>query len=156
MQLDREVGVAPVVVPGPGVDGGVGEEGVTEVALEGGAPLDLGDHGGVEADADVEQEVPPVDVADADRADAARPGPERGQQLAGGLDGVVGHADGAGEDVGRPARQDTEGAVGAGQPVGGLVEGAVAAEHDDGVGPVGRRALGQPGGVAPPAGLGHA
>ncbi len=83
------------------------------------------------------------------------PSPERGQQLARGLDGVVCHADGAGEDVRGPARQHPEGAGGAGEPVGGLVERAVAAEDHDHVGSRGRRPLGQAGGVPPAAGLRH-
>ena len=49
-----------VVVAGPRVDGRVGEDGVAEVALDGRPPLDLGHDGGVEANADVEQERRPL------------------------------------------------------------------------------------------------
>ncbi len=100
----------------------------------------------------MEEEVAAVDVAEADPAH--RVAAEGGEQLAGRFDRVVGHADGAGEDVGRAAREHAEGGGRPGQAVGRLVEGPVAAEDDDGVEPVGGRALGQPGGMAPPAGLG--
>ena len=55
-----------------------------------------------------------------------------------------------------PPGSGGQGGVGAGEAVGRLVQGAVAAEHDDDVDAVGGRALGQAGGVAAAVGLGHA
>jgi hypothetical protein len=51
--------------------------------------------------------------------------------------GSFGQPDGAGEHVGGAAGQRGERGVGAGEPVGRLVEGAVAAEHHDHVDAVG-------------------
>ena len=82
------------------------------------------------------------------------PGGEAVEEGAGRLDRVVGQPDRAGEDVGRAAGQGGERGVGAGQAVGRLVEGAVAAEHDDDVDAVAGRALGQAGGVVAAVGLG--
>ena len=148
-----QAGPAAVEVADPGVEPGVHEQRVPGVALEPRAPLDLLDHRGVEPDAGVEQEVAAVDRAQPDPAD--RPPRQRVEQHAGGLDRVVGQSDRAGEHVGRPARQGREGAAGPGQPVGRLVERAVSAEHHDHVDARRGRALGEPGGVAPPAGLGQ-
>ena len=96
------------------------------------APLLDGRHdGGVEADAGVEAEEPPVHPAEPDRAEVAGVD-AAGQQLGRG-DRVVGQADRAGEHVGRPAGQDAERGVGAGDAGGDLVQRAVAAEADDDV-----------------------
>ena len=102
--------------------------------------------GGVVADAGVEAEEPPVDLAQADRAEVA--GVDAvGQQLDGG-DGVVGQPDRAGEHVRRAAGQGAERGVGAGDAGGHLVERAVAAEADDDVGAAAGGVVGEAGGVA--------
>ncbi len=91
----------------------------------------------------VEQEVAGVGPAQSDPLHRSRG--QRAQELAGGLDRVVGHANGAGEDVGRPSGQHAERGLRAGQAVGGLIEGAVASQDYGCVQPVGGRPLGQPG-----------
>ena len=75
-ELHREPGPAAVEVADPGVEPGVHEQRVAGVALEPRAALHLLDHGGVEADPGVEQEVPPVDRAQPHPPDRAR-GPAR-------------------------------------------------------------------------------
>src|SRR5918994_5203783 len=108
---------------------------------------------GVEAHAGVEQEVAPVDRPQADAAD--RTVRQRVEQHAGRLDRVVGQPDRAGEHVGRAARQRRERAPGSGEAVGRLVEGAVPAEHHHHVDAGGGGTLCEPGGMTPPARLGH-
>ena len=150
----RKAGSPVVVVADPRVDGGGDEQRMAgEPLQQATAALHLLDHRGVEADAGVEQEVPVANGAQADPTD--RGGLDGVQQGAGGLDGVVGQAHGAGEDVGRPAGQCRQGRVGPGQAVGGLVQGAVAAQDHDHVHAVVGGALGQPGGVAPAGGGRH-
>ena len=102
-----------------------------EPALQRGPPLHRGDDRGVEADAGVEAEEPPVDPTEADRAQVAGIDAS-GEELDGG-DRIVGQADRAGEDVGRPAGEHPQGCVGAGDAGGHLVHRAVAAEPDDDV-----------------------
>ena len=110
-------------------------------------------HRGVEADAAMEQEVPPIDGAEPYPGDGV---PVEGvEEHARGLDRVVGQADDAGEHVGAAPRQRRQGSAGAGQAVGGLVECAVPAQHDHQVDAVGGGRPGQPGGVAAPDGLGQ-
>ena len=82
---------APVVAPDPRVDGRDRERGVREVSLHLGALLDLRDDRGVEADAEVEHEAPPVGDAEADPPE--RPRRERREQRVGRFRGVVGDAD---------------------------------------------------------------
>ena len=143
-----------VVVADPGVDGGGDEQWMPGEPLEQAtAALHLLDHGGVEADAGVEQEVPVVDGSKADPTDGS--GLDGVQQGTRGFDGVIRQADGAGEDVGRPAGQCRQGRIGPRQAVGGLVQRAVAAQDHDHVHAVVGGALGQPGGVAPAGGSRH-
>jgi hypothetical protein len=97
--------------------------------LELGPALDLLDDGGVEAEPDVEQEEAAVHAAEPDVLDV--PGGQPVEQRAGRLDGVVGQADRAGEHVRRAPGQGRQGRARAGQAVGGLVQRAVPAEHDD-------------------------
>jgi hypothetical protein len=125
---------------------------MARVPLQRGAALHLRDHGGVEPHADVEEEVPAVHRAEADAA--ARVAIERSEQLARGLDGVVGHADGAREHVGRPARHHTQRGARPRQAVGRLVQRAVTSEDHHGVDVTGGGVLGQPERVPAPARLG--
>ena len=102
--------------------------------------------GGVVADAGVEAEEAPVDLAQPDRAEVAGVD-AAGQQLDGG-DRVVGQADRAGEHVRRAAGQGAERGVGAGDAGGHLVQRAVAAEADDDVDAASGGVVGEAGGVA--------
>ena len=145
-EVQGEVGPAQVEVAGEGGEGGVDEGGLAQLVLERRPPLDLGHHRGVEAEAGVEEEPAAVDHAQGHAPDGAggqracRAGPPP-------CPAFVGHADGAGEDVGRPAGQGGHGGVGADQAVGRLVEGAVAPEDHHDVGPGGGGLGGQGGGV---------
>jgi hypothetical protein len=99
----------------------------------------------------MEQEVAGVGLAQAHPLD--RTGSEGGKQLAGGFDRVVGHTDGAGEDVGGASGEHGESGRRAGQPVGRLVQCPVPTEDDNGVEAVCCRALCQAGGMTSPVGL---
>src|SRR5262249_37658877 len=134
----------------------VGEERVAQIPLDRGATLDLSDDGGIEADADVEQVAPAVDVSEPDRLDAAEAGTERGEQLAGRLNRVVGHSYGSGEHVGRASGKHTQRTLGPGQPVRSFVQGPVATEHYHGVGSLRGCPLCEMSGVPGPARLGDA
>ena len=72
-----------------------------------------------------------------------------------GGDGVVGHAERAGEDVGAAAGKDAERGVGAGDAGGDLVERSVAAEPDHDVDASPSGVLREPDGVAAAVGLDH-
>ena len=148
---DREVGPGAVVGDEEGAEPGVDEEGVARVALQLGPLLDLLDERGVPADADVEEEVAAVDRSEPDRPDP--PLPKRVGDHHRRVDRLVGEADGPGEHVGRAARQGGQGAVGADDPVGDLVQRAVAAEHDDHVGARSGRVERELAGVAASVGL---
>jgi hypothetical protein len=93
-------------------------------------PIDTLDHGGVEPGAGGEREPAVVHAPDVDRArlpDVGEP-----QQVLGGVDDLGGDAEHAAVHVRGAAGQAGERGVRAGEPVGGLVDGAVAAErHDD-------------------------
>ena len=101
----------------------------------------------------MEQEVPAVDRAEGDPA--RRAAGQGAEQLAGGLDRILGRPDGAGEHVRRAARQRGQRGRAPGQAVGGLVQRAVTAEDDDRVEVLGGGVLGQPGGMAAPARFRH-
>ena len=107
--------------------------------------------GGVEADAGVEAEEAPVDLAEPDRPEVA--GVDAAGEQLDGRDRVVGQADRAGEHVGRAAGQHAERGVGAGDAGGDLVERAVAAEADDDVDAAAGGVVGEAGGVAAPVRL---
>src|SRR5207248_8968849 len=69
-------------------------------------------------------------------AEVDPPGPEvvgQAEQVFGGVHHVVGDAEGAGDDVGRAARQHRDRNIGPGQSVRDLVQGPVATEGDDDV-----------------------
>jgi hypothetical protein len=85
------------------------------------------DHRGVEADAGGEHEVAPARPAQVDAEGLELVG--HPQQVLGGVDHVVGDSQRARPDVGRPARQGGQRRLRPDQPVGGLVDGAVAAER---------------------------
>ena len=53
--------------------------------------------------------------------------------MLGGVDDVIGDAEGAADDVGGAAGEHRDGDIGAGEPVGDLVQRAVAAEGDNDV-----------------------
>ncbi len=124
------------------------------IPLEIAAPLDLFDDRRIEADAGVEEEVAPIHRAEPDPPNAVRG--DGAKDEGGGLDGVVGEPDGAGEHVRRSAGETGEGRVGARQPVGDLVQRAVATEHRNDFDAASGGRLRQTGGVAPATGLGHA
>lgn len=126
---------------------------MTGVALESRPPLHLGHRRRVEAHTHMEEEVAAVYRAQPDALDA--PGVEGVEEVAGGLDGVVGQADGAGEHIGGPPGKRRQGTGGAGESVGGLIEGAIATEYDHHIGARRRRPLGEAGGMAAPTGLGE-
>ena len=77
-----------------------------------------------------------------------------GEQV-GRRDRVVGHAERAGEHVGRTAGEHAERGVGAGDPGGDLVERAVAAVPDHHVDAASGGVVGEACGVAAPVGLDH-
>src|SRR5205823_13841529 len=137
---DPEPWAPVVVVPQPRVDGRCDEQRVRAVALEERSPLDLRDHGGVQAEPGVEEEAPPVGDAQPDAPEVAAG--ERLDETLCRLDGVVGHADAPREHVGGPARQRRQRGAGAGEPVRGLAEGPVAAEYDDDLDSVDRSTAG--------------
>ena len=85
---------------------------MAEPSLQRSALLDAFDDRGVEPDAGVEAEVATVDLAEPDRTEVV--GVDAVGEILDGLDRVVRHAERAGEHVGRPAGQDAEGGVGAG------------------------------------------
>ena len=93
--------------------------------------VDLLGGGGVEAGAAGEDEAPAVGDAEVDRARLEAVG--AAEQVLGGVDDVVGDAERPRDDVGRAAGQHRDRDVGAGEPVGDLVERAVPAEGDDDV-----------------------
>jgi hypothetical protein len=100
--------------------------------------VDAPDHGRVEARAGGEREPAVVHAREVDRP--GRPLVGEPEQMLRGVDDVGRDAEHAAVDVGRAARQAGQHGRGAGEPVGGLVDGAVAAEgHDDVVALVRRR-----------------
>lgn len=150
-ETQRRVGA--IDPPDPGVDGCVHEQWMAGPPFPGTPAFDLFDHGGIEADTAVEEEVAPLDRAETDAADVA--GIERFEEHVDGVDAVVREAEDSGEDVGGAPREGGESGICAGKSVGCLVERAIAAEHDDEVVALPCGGLGETGGVAPPAGLGE-
>jgi hypothetical protein len=73
--------------------------------------------------------------------------------VVGGLDRIVGQTERAGEDVGRAAGKHPERGVGAGDPGGHFVEGAIAPEADHDVEASTGGVVREPGGVSPAVGL---
>ena len=150
-ETQRRVGA--IDAPDPGVDRGVHEQWVASPPLPGTSAFDLFDHGGIEADTAVEEEVAPLDRAETDAADVA--GIERFEEHIDGVDAVVREAEDSGEDVGGAPGEGGECGVRAGEAVGCFVERAVTAEHDDEVVALPGGGLGETGGVAPSAGFGE-
>ena len=93
--------------------------------------VDALDDRGVEPGAAGEDEAAPVGDPEVDAAGAEVVGEP--EQVLGRVDDVVGDPERAADDVGRAARQHGDGDVGAGEPVGDLVQRPVAAEGDDDV-----------------------
>jgi hypothetical protein len=109
--------------------GGGREVPLAQAGLEGGVAVDLLDDAGVEAHAGGEGEVALAGYPEVHALGLEAVG--HAEEVLGGVDHVVGDAECPAEDVGGAAGQGREGGVGAGQAVGGLVDGAVAAEGDD-------------------------
>lgn len=150
-EVEGEVRAIPFVVECPGAQRGEHEQGMAGVALQGGAFLHPAHHGRVVADAGVEREVAAVAPAQSDRRDRA---PTHGiEEEVDGLERVVRHPQGPGEHVGGPPGQHCEGGVGACDPRGDLVQGAVPPERHDHVDPAAGGILGETGGVPAPVRL---
>ncbi|MEI2652834.1 MAG: hypothetical protein V9G12_11925 [Microthrixaceae bacterium] len=137
----------------PGFEARPDEEAVAEAPLEMRPLLDLADQPGIPTDARVEEEVSAVHRADADAVDRLLA--QRDERRAQRVDGVVAQPERPGEHVRGAAREGSERDVGSDEAVGGLVEGAVAAEHGDDVDTVVDTFLRELGGVTPVAGLDH-
>ena len=145
-----EPGPAAVVVADPGVEAGVDEQRVAGVALEPGAPLHLGDHGGVEAHPDVEEEVAAVHRRRGRPAGCCRWASASSRSPVASI-GSLGSPIVRANTLVEPPGQRRQRARRAGQPVGRLVERAVAAEHHDDLG-AGCRPRPGPGGWRGPGG----
>jgi len=151
---DFEPGASVVVVAEPGVEGGGYKQWVPGEALEKpAASFYLFNDGGVESDTGVKEEVAVVDVAEADAFGGS--GVDCVEEGAGGFNGVVGQADGAGKYVGGSSGECGECGFASGEAVGCFVEGAVATEDYHHVKAIVGGALCQPGGVPTPAGGGY-
>lgn len=150
-ETQRRVGA--IDPPDPGVDRREHEQWMAGPPLPWTSAFDLFDHGGIEADTAVEEEVAPLDRAETDAIDVA--GIERFEEHGDGVDAVVREAEDPGEDIGGAPGEGGESGICASEAVGCLVERAIAAEHDDEVVALPRGGLGETGGVAPPAGLGE-
>jgi hypothetical protein len=90
--------------------------------------VDALDHARVEPDAGREREAAPIEKPEIDRL--RRPAIGEPEDVLGGVDHVVGDPEHLREHVVRAARQDGERRLRAGEPVGDLVDRAVAAERD--------------------------
>ena len=108
---------------------GPGEVPLAVAVLELGLEVDRAGDRGVEAEAGAGDEVAAGRVAEVDLPRLPVVG--HPQQVLGGVDDLAGDAEHLADDVRRPAGQVGERDVGAGQPVGRLVQRAVAAEGDD-------------------------
>ena len=122
-------------------------------SLERSAPLHFGDNRGVESDADMEEEMAPVDDPQSDAPNGVEC--ERIQQDHRRLDRIIGESEGAGEDIRRAAGQWGESRVGSGQTVGRFIEGSVATKDCDDIESVGRPLPGKVGGMPAVGGFGH-
>ena len=109
--------------------------------------VDALDHAGVEPDSGRESELAAVDIAQVDPARAPVIGDP--QQMLSRIDDVRGDPEHPAIDVGAAAGKAAQRGVGAGQAVGGLVDGAVAAERDDHVVALARGVASQLGRVIP-------
>ena len=118
------------------------------VALQLAVALDPPDHGGVEAEAGVEEEAAAVDAPEPDPRERAPA--ERREQDVGRGDGIERDPERARVDVRRAAGQRRERGVGAGQAVGRFVQRAVTGEHRDDVEAVVRGGAREAGRVAAP------
>jgi hypothetical protein len=152
VELDLDPGVASFLA-NERLDRSGNVQRMRHVALELAVALHAPDHGGVEADAGVEQERTTVRTTDADAL--RRPPGEGREQDVGGIERVVRVAERARVHVRRSPGKGSERGRGVEQAVGRLVERAVAGQDRDDIEPVVGRREREPCRVAAARGFRH-